>query len=70
MVQAFITEHWDEIETAFLQMDPKDKVNAINNLLKHILPPPVNGDSLTIEQMESIIRYLQSKQDENNQTIN
>ncbi len=46
MVKAFITDHWDEVETDFQLMEPKDKLNDFNNLLKHILPPTVNHDNL------------------------
>jgi len=61
MVKRFISEHWEEIDKDFGLMKPQERVTFINNLLKHILPAPVNPDNLTVEQLEQLVEYLKAK---------
>jgi hypothetical protein len=61
MVKKFISEHWEEIDKDFGLMKPQERVTFINNLLKHILPAPVNPDNLTVEQLEQLVEYLKAK---------
>ncbi len=64
MVKRFISEHWEEIEGDFGLMKPQERVTFINNLLKHILPAPVNPDTLTESQLEQVLEHLKAQRNE------
>jgi len=60
MIYEFIREHWGDIEWS--EMKPAEKGRFIDAMLKHIKPPPFNPESLTIDQMDQVIEYWESKQ--------
>jgi hypothetical protein len=69
LVKKFIVDHWDEVVTEFSSLEGKDKMTFIDKLLKHTLPPPVNPDNLSVEQMEELISYLTKKRKDEQETI-
>ena len=68
MVKKFISEHWEEVDGDFKRMTSKDRANFIINLLKHILPAPVNPEALTESQLEQVLEHLKAKRNEQNST--
>jgi len=64
MVKKFITEHWKEIEGDFGLMKPQERLTFLNNLLKHILPAPVNPEQLTETQLIQVLEHLKAQRNE------
>jgi len=64
MVKKFISDHWDEIENDFKTMKGKDRTIFINNLLKHILPAPVNPEQLSEAQLIQVLEHLKAQRNE------
>jgi len=64
MVKKFISDHWDEIEKDFKAMKAKDRTIFINNLLKHVLPAPLNPEQLTEAQLLQVLEHLKTQRDE------
>ena len=68
MIKKFISEHWEELEGDFGKMKPQERTTFINNLLKHILPAPVNPEALTESQLEQVLEHLKAQRNEQNST--
>ena len=64
MIRAFVLENWTELKDSFSEMEAKDKGKLINAFIRHFLPPPVNPERLSLEQLEQIAEHLRSQKDE------
>jgi hypothetical protein len=40
----------------------KDRVSLLINLARHVIPPALNADKLSDEQLQQVIDYLKSKE--------
>jgi len=54
-------EHIDSLSIDLARMSPKDRVNAVIALVKHLTPPAVNPENLTVEQLEQLVEFLQNQ---------
>ena len=63
MVQNFIDANLQTLQADFDLLEPKDRLNFIDRLLKHVLPAPLQElERLTDEQLDELINRLK-KQD-------
>jgi len=60
-LKAFVDRNIDQLQEDFDTLDPEKRLTFFEKIVRMVLPPPVNPDSLTIEQMESLIQYLENK---------
>lgn len=58
---AFIDTNIDKLQKDFDSLEPKDRLAFFEKALRLVLPPPVNPDSLTVEQLEQLVDYLKAK---------
>lgn len=58
---SFIDANINRLQKDFDTLEPKDRLAFFEKTIRLVLPPPVNPDALTIEQMENLIRYLETK---------
>ena len=56
-----VSEHLDDLGTDLQDMSAKDRVNAIIALAKHLVPPAINPENLTVEQLEQLVEFLQNQ---------
>jgi len=66
MIYDFVREHWTDVD--WEAMRPGEKGRYMDALLKHIKPPPVNPERLTVTQLEQIVEYLKEQRDEKNKS--
>ena len=57
-IQLFIEKNWDRIQADFDAMEPAQRLNFINSLLKHVLPDPVSIEKLSEPQLSQLYEYL------------
>ena len=62
MIYQFIREHWGDIE--WEAMKPAEKGRFIDAMLKHIKPPPFSPERLTVDQLEQVLEYFQSRKED------
>lgn len=60
-LRAFVDKNIDQLQEDFDQLDAEKRLTFFEKIVRMVLPPPVNADSLTVEQMEEIISYLEKK---------
>ena len=69
VLQNFIDNNMESLQADYDALEPKDRLNFIERLLKHILPAPLPElERLTDEQLDLLIRKLKSN--ENQKTKN
>lgn len=62
MVQNFIDDNMEALQADFDALEPKDRLNFMERLLKHVLPAPLNElERLTPDQLDDL--YDRLKQD-------
>ncbi len=62
LLHDFIDSNMESLQQNFDQLEPKDRLNFIERLLKHILPAPLQElERLTDEQLDELINRLKSK---------
>ena len=67
MLQDFIDNNMESLQADFDQLEPKDRLNFIDQLLKYILPAPLPElERLTDEQLDELIFKLKKQNDEGN----
>jgi len=59
MIYDFIRGHWTDVD--WEGMKPGERGRYMDALLKHIKPPPMNPEKLTIDQLEQIAEYMEDK---------
>ena len=69
VLRRFIDENIDSLQDEFKHLEPKEKFAAINQMLRHCMPPPMDElMRLSDEDLDRLIERL--KQDRiNNMTI-
>ena len=61
MVQQFIEGNFEDIQSQYDQLDPKDKLSFIERLLKHVLPNPLHElERLTDQELDQLIERLKN----------
>jgi hypothetical protein len=63
-LRAFVDMNIDSLQDDFDTLDPEKRLTFFERIVRMVVPPPVNPDALTTEQMEFIISYLEDKQRE------
>ena len=62
LLQNFIEDNWESIQTEFDILDGKDKLNFLERLLKHVLPTPVHPvDLLTDQDFQRLLEMLKTE---------
>ncbi len=62
MVQNFVDNNLQTLQADFDLLEPKDRLNFIDRLLKHVLPAPLQElERLTDEQLDELINRLKQK---------
>ncbi len=60
-VAKFIDENIDDVQADYDKLDPKDRLNFIERLLKHCLPSPLHDlERLTDDELDQVIERLKS----------
>lgn len=63
LLQNFIDDNMETLQADFDKLEPKDRLNFIDRLLKHVMPAPLQElERLTDEQLDELITRLK-KQD-------
>jgi len=65
MVQLFIENNIERLQTDFDLLEPKDRLNFIERLLKMVVPAPISDLSqLSESDLDTLIDKLKKQQDE------
>jgi hypothetical protein len=62
LLREFINDNIEGLQTAYDSLKPNEKLRFINDILKHVISPPVNPERLTEAQLLQIIEYLKNEQ--------
>jgi hypothetical protein len=66
LLQNFIDTNMETLQADYDSLEPKDRLNFIERLLKHILPAPLQElEKLTDEQLDILIQKLKSNDTKN-----
>lgn len=57
-----LSNNLEKLQNDLTLMKARDRANLLINLAKHVVPPAVNPDRLTEDQIEQVIEYLKYKQ--------
>jgi len=60
-LRTFIDNNIEGLQAAYDSLKPAEKLRFINDVLKHVISPPVNPEKLTEEQLNQIIEQLRKK---------
>lgn len=60
-LRAFIDANIDQLQDDFDQLDSEKRLTFFEKIVRMVLPPPVNPDNLTVEQLEQLVEYLNNK---------
>lgn len=58
LIQTFIEANLPRLQADFDAMEPAQRLTFINNLLRHVLPPPLSLESLTESQLDQLHEYF------------
>ncbi|MDY0026907.1 MAG: hypothetical protein RBS33_13045 [Lentimicrobium sp.] len=59
LLQSFIDTNMKTLQADYNKLEPKDRLNFINSLLRHVLPAPLQElERLTDEQLDELINRL------------
>ena len=62
LLQNFIDTNMETMQADYDKLEPKDRLTFINNLLRHVLPAPLQElERLTDEQLDELINRLKEK---------
>lgn len=62
LLQSFIDTNMKTLQADYNKLEPKDRLNFINSLLRHVLPAPLQElERLTDEQLDELINRLKEK---------
>ena len=63
LIQAFLNDNWDEVQTLYNDLKPYQKLQFIERMLKFVIPAPLNElERLSDEQLDELIKKLKSGQ--------
>lgn len=61
LLQSFIDANIETMQADYDSLEPKDRLNFIERLLKHVLPAPLQElEKLTDEQLDTLIYKLKT----------
>ena len=60
-LKAFVDRNIDQLQEDFDTLDPEKRLTFFEKIVRMVLPPPVNPDNLTVEQLEQLVEYLNNK---------
>lgn len=61
LLHEFIDNNMESLQENYDKLEPKDRLNFINSLLRHVLPQPLQElEKLTDEQLDLLIQKLKS----------
>ena len=58
LIKNFVSDHWGDIETDFKAVKPVERLQFINNLIRHFLPEPLSLAKLTEDQLKELSEYI------------
>ncbi|HAH58630.1 MAG TPA: hypothetical protein DCL86_10825 [Bacteroidales bacterium] len=59
LIQDFIDKNMETLQADYESLEPKDRLNFIERLFKHVLPAPLHElERLTDEQLDELITRL------------
>ena len=66
LLKTFVEGKIDELETIWRGLDAKEKINFLNMLLRHTLPPPINSiEQFSEHDLDVLIEKLKAKHNNN-----
>ena len=60
-LKAFVDRNIDQLQDDFDTLDAEKRLAFFEKIVRMVLPPPVNPDNLTVEQLEQLVEYLNNK---------
>jgi hypothetical protein len=63
VLREFLSANLDSLQESYNELDPKDKMKFIVDLVRVVLPPPVSIERLTPEQMQDLYEQIKIKFD-------
>ena len=60
-LKAFVDRNIDQLQDDFDTLDAEKRLVFFEKIVRMVLPPPVNPDNLTVEQLEQLVEYLNNK---------
>lgn len=60
-LKAFVDCNIDQLQDDFDTLDAEKRLAFFEKIVRMVLPPPVNPDNLTVEQLEQLVEYLNNK---------
>ena len=61
LVKQFVAGNWEDIQTQYDALEPKEKLMFMERLLKHVLPAPLHDlEKLTDQQLDELIQKLKN----------
>lgn len=65
MVQTFLEQHWETLNTDFEKLQPSQRVMFLERLISHVLPKPITDLSqLSENDLDLLIERLKNQKDE------
>ena len=62
LLHEFIDNNMGSLQENYDKLDPKDRLNFINSLLRHVLPAPLEPlERLTDQQLDELINRLKKQ---------
>jgi len=61
---AFISQNIEDLQTAYDSLKPTEKLRFFNDVLKHVISPPIIPEKLSESQLEQLHEYLKTFYDE------
>jgi hypothetical protein len=61
LIKNFVEDNWDDLQKDYKLVIPSERLQFINNLIKHFLPEPVSLERLSDSQLEQLHSYLLKK---------
>ena len=60
-----LSDNLERLQRDLDSMEPKDRASLLISLAKHIVPPALNPEKLSEEQLNQVLDYLKQQQNEN-----
>ncbi len=64
-LREFINDNIEGLQSAYDGLKPAEKLRFLNDILKHVISPPLNPERLSEAQLSQILEYLQNGQNSN-----
>ena len=67
VLKSFIDSNFENLQTAYDSLEPKEKLKFFNDVLRFVLSPAIQPERLSEAQLEQIIIYFRNKQENEEQ---